>query len=292
MRLLKLFVVILGISSCLGCTKILDYVVDFPGEQLVVIGTISPVSGAAVHITKSISPSGAYEPLDDLKIEDAQVSLYQGDTLVGLLQHVGAGLYKSTDDMSFRANESYWLTAEHEVLGKARSEEILIPAPIQQFRASFEFTGALNSANKPEAKLMFSLLDQMGENHYIVRVRPNLPGAHIFTWFEPFGLYNFEACAVTPFRFSDICFDGDIFEIGLLFGVSGKAYMPSGEEKPYNSIVLSVASISPEYDHYLSDRMSLETPYGVLEPGPTFSNIKGGLGVFMALNEKVKIFGF
>ena len=291
MRLLKLLI-ILGTCAWLGCTKTLDYIVDFPGEQLVVIGTISPVSGAAVHVTRSISPSGAYELLDDLKIEDAQVYLYRGDTLVGLLPHAGAGLYKSTGDMSFLADETYWLEVEHEVLGTVRSEEVLIPEPIQQFRASFGFTGALTSANEPEGKLVLSLLDQVGENHYIVRVQPDLPGAYIFSWFELFGLHNFEACAVTPYRFSDNCFDGDTFELGLLFGISGKAYVSSGEEKPYNSIVLSVASISPEYHHYLSDQESLETPYGVLEPGPTFSNINGGLGVFMALNEKVKIFRF
>jgi len=109
---------------------------------------------------------------------------------------------------------------------------------------------------------------------------------------EAFGLQNFESCEITAYELSDRCFDGSPFEMGLLFGVSGEAYVSSGEQKPYNRVSLSVASISQEYYQYLSDQESLETALGILEPKPTFSNINGGLGVFMALNEELRKFGF
>jgi hypothetical protein len=292
MRYSKILIII-GIYCLLGCSKALDYVVDYPGEQLVVIGTVSPVSGAAVYVTKSISPSGDYQLIDDLLIRDAEVAIYHRDTVLGFLRHAGDGLYKSTAEMTFRANESYWIEVQHDQLGTVSSEEVLIPAPIRDFRSSFRFTGELMPSNEPEAEVIFSLRDEPGENHYIIRIKPDLAGAGIFSWFEPFGLQNFESCEITPLQLADICFDGRTFEMGLLFGVSGEAYDASTKTfRPYNQVSVSVASVSSEYYQYLADKTSLETAYGILEPKPTFNNINGGLGVFMAFNERVRKFGF
>jgi hypothetical protein len=274
-----------------SCRKVVDYEVDFPGEQLVIIGTVSPHSGARVYITKSIPPNGPYQVIEGLMVTDAEVYLYS-DTLIGLLQHSGDGLYTNPAGMSFQAGESYRVEVVHPDLGTAESAAVRIPEDIQQLNADMDFTGKLWPSNEPEARLPFSFRDRPGENYYSYEIRPNIPGAYAFYGAFPVGEKNFEFCGIYHTYMLDTCFDGEFFEMAFHFGLDGIAHLESGEERVYNRLRFELASLSPEYFRFLNDKRPLESGLGVADPAPTYSNVSGGLGVFMAFNEQVRILRF
>lgn len=283
-----LLFLLIGVSY--SCRKVVDYEVDFPGEQLVIIGTVSPNSGAKVYLTRSIAPYGDYQVIEELMITDAEVFIY-GDSLIGALEHSRGGLYSSPPGMPFRAGESYYVEVVHAELGMATSAAVKVPEDIQQLDADLDFTGKLWPSNEPEARLSFSFQDRPGENYYTYLVRPNFPGSSFFSVF-PVGEKNFESCGINNTYMLDTCLDGDVFELALHFGLDGRARLASGEERIYNQLRFELASVSPEYYQFLTDKQSLESGLGVADPKPTFTNINGGLGVFMAWNESVRILRF
>lgn len=284
-----LLFLLIGVSY--SCRKVVDYEVDFPGEQLVIIGTVSPNSGAKVYLTKSIAPYGDYQVIEELMITDAEVFIYS-DSLIGALEHSRGGLYSSPPDMPFRAGESYYVEVVHTELGMATSAAVKVPEDIQQLDADLDFTGKLWPSNEPEARLPFSFQDLPGENYYTYEIRPNVPGAYQFFGAYPVGEKNFEFCGIYHTYMLDTCFDGEFFEMAFHFGLDGEARLSSGEERVYNQLRFELASISPEYYQFLYDKRPLESGLGVADPRPTFTNIEGGLGVFMAWNESVRILRF
>lgn len=274
-----------------SCRKVVDYEVDFPGEQLVMLGTVSPLSGASVYVTQTIPPYGPYQVIEELMITDAEVYIYS-DTLIGPLQHTGQGLYTSPEGMAFQAGESYYVEVVHTELGTAESAAVRIPEDVQQLNADLDFTGKLWPSNEPEARLLFSFQDRSGENVYTYEIRPNIPGAFTFNDAFPVGEKNFEFCGIHHTCMLDTCFDGEFFEMAFHFGLDGKTRLESGEERVYNQLRFELASISPEYYRFLNDKRPLESGLGVADPAPTYSNVSGGLGVFMAFNERVIILRF
>lgn len=285
---LWLFLFIWVITSC---RKVVDYEVDFPGEQLVVIGTVSPHSGARIYVTHSIAPYGPYQVIEELMITDAEVYIYS-DTLIGVLEHSSGGLYLSPGGMSFRAGGSYYVEVVHPELGTAVSAPVRIPDDMREFSADLDFTGDKWPSGDPEAVLPFSFRDRPGENYYTYQIQPNLPGASPFLGAFLVGEKNFEFCGIYHTYMRDTCFDGDLFGMTFHFGLSGQLRLPSGDAQPYNELRFELASISPEYYQFLFDKRPLESGLGVADPVPNYTNVSGGLGVFMAYNERVSFLRF
>lgn len=270
----------------LSCQKTLDYEVDFPGEQLVIIGTVSP-DAAEVYITKSIAPYGDYQLIEDLMITDAQVFLYS-DTLLGALEHRGGGRYTNPETMRLNAGTKYRLEVVHDQLGTAISRLVRIPEPILDLTADLNFTGERWPSNQPEARLSFSLQDRPGVNYYIYDIRPDLPDVYPLRSAFPAGERNFEFCGIYYDYMLDTCFDGESFALAFYFGLDGQIHLPSREVLEFNRLRFRLASISPEYYQFLYDKRPLETEAGIVDPRPTYTNIEGGLGVFMGLNEEIR----
>ncbi|PHN04049.1 DUF4249 domain-containing protein [Flavilitoribacter nigricans] len=289
MRTTILFLLL--ISTLTACRKVVDYQVDFPGEQLAIVGTVSTGAGANVYVSRSIAPYGSYRVIEELMVTDAEVYIY-GDTLIGRLEHRGNGRYTSTEQLHFSVGGRYWVEVIHDELGTAYSSSVTIPENILQFQADLNFTGAMWPSNEPEAKLTFSLLDRPGENYYTYFARPEVPGASDLNGVFVVGSKNFEFCGIYNTYMLDTCFDGEPFSLDLHFGLGGEAWLPSGEKRPFNSLRFRLTSVSAEYYLYLLDKRSLESGLGVADPTPTFTNITGGLGVFMAANEKAISLGF
>ncbi len=286
------WMVLLG--SLIGCTKILEYPADYPGDQLAIIGIISPQSGARVYVTKSISPSGDFEEVEQLYITNAEVKIYQNDQLLGDLSYKGDGLYQDTFGLSIDAGNSYYLRVSHETLGTATSDPVLVPNSLQQLEVNLEFTGKKRPSGKPEAKVEYQFKDEPGPNYYLIMVKPDLPNAYQFQITDLFGSQNFEFCEITNYHpslgifMTDVCFEDQISKMGMLIELSGEARLPDREIHPYDRVQFEISSISSEYYQYLLDKKSLETDIGILEPRPTFNNINGGVGVFMAANEEIR----
>lgn len=290
----KLIVSFSILCLLVGCTKILTYPVDYPGDQLAIIGIISPTSGIKVYVSQSLSPAGEFKEVEELYVNDATVEIYQGDQMIGMLTYMGNGLYRDVAGLSIEAGKDYHIVVIHEVLGNAKSEPVVVPNPLQQLEVDFEFTGKTRPSNEPEAKLTYRLKDEPGPTYYLTIVKPDLPTAYQFQITDIFGTQNFEFCEITNYHpplgifMSDVCFEDRIKELGILIGVSGEARLPSGDRQPYSSIHVEIASISYEFYQYLLDKKSLETDIGILEPRPTFNNIDGGVGVVMATNEAIR----
>jgi Domain of unknown function (DUF4249) len=272
---------------CLRCEKTRFYAAENLPDVLFVRGHIDPDFGAEVLVTKAVSTSDTVY-LKDLLMRNA--SVYIADE-AGKRQRVPPekdGRYKiGPEGLELKTGVKYRIEVSVPGLPEAVSEWVAIPELIVPDTLWAKINGKGYSAIL-ENNLEFE--DQNpGRDHYFLSIL-----GHYNQITEPTFNNIFNAVQVCEAQygleeiaFDDRCLNGQGRAVCQITCYA--VFSRSGQNDFYQRVTYRFGKSSPEYQAYL---LSLERPvdwdYALLEPPVTFSNIKGGLGVFFATNTRAK----
>lgn len=267
-----------------SCTKTVDYNYEYPGDQLAMVARISPQKGLEVSLYQSLPPRGQFR-ISDYAIVGATVKLFRRDSLLGVASMDQPGRYRLSSIAGMSAGDEFRLEVVHPDYAPLLSEVVRIPsAPrIDEFRSRF-----ITDNGRQRAFLELSLIDPAGPNFYYAEAIPEVPVPRPLqiSFFSP---YNLDACqgySNYGLLTGDVCFDRQklAFELDvdyLRVGSQPENYM-------YKNFVLFIRSIDENYFRFLTENRKLEGITTIIEARPTYSNISGGFGIFLASNDWVK----
>lgn len=278
-----------------SCTKVVDIDMEKPDPKLVINGFLNPDSSFAVHVSKS-------QFLFDNKmlqdITDAKVSVYEGETKLGDLEHQEQGYYHLAGIYPQEGKE-YTLRAESQGIEPVSvTEKALSISNIKEL-TSESLPG--NYGNTIRLRYNITLDDPAGEkNYYIFKAYEQgtypdynegeiVGEVHYKTsmWLESRDP-NLEVIWMNGsfFLLADTYFDGKIYEVRLTDVNSTSGW--GSDEDGYNKFAyLTVYHISEAtYLYYktLDKNFYGEDPFS--EPLKVYSNIKGGYGIWAPMAGK------
>lgn len=281
------FVIIIFVS----CEKELEYA--FPlGEQLVVIGEISPQDGLIIQLSKSIPNTNTTVTLEDILIDDALVYLHHNDLSFKVFPS-GEGLFLLTnEDHIIKPDSTYTITIEHADFGIVTSNPLTIPSSITSgVSLETKKTGGLWCGNTgmPEYAIQLSWQDIPNATNYLIQLDaltdPVIPLQAKINSTEFFGACQIiNAQPPVGIYFDDFCFEDEKIELEILTGSRDSVYLGNSIQAA-NNWRLRLASVNEDYINYQNSHRPLETEAGIAEPTETFSNINGGLGIITAVNK-------
>lgn len=292
MQNLKFLLLICLLCSMLSsCTR--EFVPDL-GEvetKMVVNSFINNTETISVSVTKSLSPSDAFE-LEELT--DAKVSLYEDDILLGALSYEKndtdiIGFFKG-DFLTTNPNKTYEIFVENEGFDDA-SAVAMIPqgADISNAKVSHIETNSYNYYftinNTPEPnfyyfKLFFrayTIDENTGERIYTKPEIVEIPEGAI-----PPG----ERYLDNGYVFTDESLkDGENVFTGIAkAGISFDFFenKPEDIQLDTSQLFIHLETLSEDaYKFYYSHAISLNSDVDFFsEPAPIYTNVEGGLGMF------------
>jgi len=278
-----------------GCTRDIDYELAYPGDRLVINGVISPQSIVSVNISRSNAPSGEAPP--ELSVTNATVMLYENALLIEKLTYRQKGQYESASGFKPQPGKQYSLQVTAPGLPPAETTPAIVPDEFML--ESYTHRAGLKSyynPTQPAAEVDITFRDAAGTVDYY-RI-------------EVVGLYNNEPLYPNSWLVGDtrdvkhpctnITKSGVIYRDNCFSGTSYRSIIgletrrliteqgnPDFIEVDSQKLRIRLQRISADYYRYLE---SADFDPGIelafFEPTFLYSNIKGGLGIWGAANEK------
>lgn len=284
MKILKYLLFFCTILS--ACTKEIPYENQFPfeGEKIVLFAQLNPNSVVQVSVSKSYAPFEAVLP-EELELPDAQVKLYEDNSLVEVLEYTNNSLFISANELRPVPGKSYHFKVSHPNLNDVESIPETIPdfVPINDFNfyeqneekvLDFNFTDNGNQVNFYEADLW----GYRGDAEY---------GYDIWQYYPEnlFSQGDLSCSLVNDNTFKDICLNG---ETKYFSAIRFDDRIFPAEDWKDGQIYFTLRSISSAFYEDIKLRDSAPEPgFGV--PPPTFTNVIGGYGTVLAYNQDVVI---
>lgn len=282
-------------ALCVSCEKAVDIDVPFENPKLVLNGFLNPDSSISVHVSKS---QFILDESDLKNIEDARVTVYEGDQLLGELQHQGFGFYK-LDGVVPETGKIYTIQAERNGLATVIAQhpvlDVIQPQNIKIDTLQFDEYG------QRRMSLEFSIEDPAEQdNYYFLKVFEKGEGMYV-TWE---GDTIRESYITSPILEStdpileQMCpgwsgcgllvsgsyFDGKSYRMKVSTnGGFGYGY---GYERENVEVYLAVYHV-PEsfylfYKTLENNRNTSGNPFA--EPAKVFTNVEGGYGLWTSLS--------
>lgn len=265
-----------------ACTKEVDMIMPFEGEQLVVNGLLAPEQVITVSVSRTAPVVGPIQ--NDLAVENATVSLFQKDQLVEELQHTGGGAYTSPSEFAPQVGQTY-----HFVIERADGEKLVtghqtVPSVpvVADLRYQAGAVLPLNDSSKAGG-LYLTVVDTLPQGFYAVDVRGFrfAEEVAINVWALNETEEVASACGFVggddTFDFSKSCFADNVYR--AQYGVETTGFL-KGEEVDCTRLEVSVAKISEDYYQYLETSVQPEgIDLAFTEPQVVFSNVLGGYGI-------------
>jgi len=262
------------------------------GDRKIVLNSIiNPDSLISVYLSESIFPdesffspslnTGGYKT-----IEGAKVELYDNDSLLGLLQYIGAGKYIS--GFKPKTNQDYSLKVTADKFPQAKAKTNLpIKIPIDSVRLISENENE-NVFYKLNIRLFFNDLPDVKNYYYLVVLYNNTKfntfnfwGKRIFKSNDPVFLKHIDQKQY--YIFDDELFDGE--EYGLSLQLTTNIYDGLSSDTIHYHFYL--CSINYDLYNYLKsyNKVVLTTdsdhnPIPLSEPVNFYNNIENGFGIF------------
>lgn len=277
-----LFIAAYGLVSC---EKIIDISIPEKERKIVVNGLISADMPARIHFSRSLS---VLEKDSLVTIADAQVSLFEGDNLIGEFLKESDGYYYLPSFLPL-VGHAYRLKASSTGLQPIEAEAI-VPAVVPL--ASVDTATLTGEWGQQELRLSVKFIDPAGvRNIYGFGVEVTYKEFNydsmsytgkILT--HPAYLYSntdgFLEDESTDFEgklyFEDLLFDGQPKTVE--FGVTDYSFYES------DTVWLNVRmeQIDPSYFLYVKSYESYREAHGnpFSEPVQVYTNVKGGYGIF------------
>ena len=283
-----------------GCEKAVDVDVPFESPKLVLNGFMNPDSSFSAHISKS---QFVLDRADLKNIPDATVRIYEGENLLGEMEHQEEGLYKLPDIFP-EPGKTYTIQAEKAGFAEVNAKEIVLnPLNISDFK--YDTTG-VKEIGEIKVAYEFTLHDPAGEkNYYLLRLTEKglrktyyglnseteepewkwLPYVHLLSTESADLLMEsycvgFSGCG---FFLRDDFLDGKDYRIKL----TSRYYKNQHDRDNFKDVsyYFAIYQISETYYRYLK---TLDQNQGIqdnpfAEPAKVYSNIEGGYGIWTSL---------
>lgn len=288
-----------GIFLILGCDKDIQYTFLNFKAQLVVNASISIEDGLIVRLSRSVPPGGDEVYFKDLQVKDALVQVIAEDGKTFALIHSEKGTY--LPDSTFKpANRiKYVLKVSHRTYGNIESDSVIIPQSNISDTVIATITDKLSINDEQLIQYKINLQDPENTQNYYRFVFKNIYATvNRKTTASNSFLRNpssTSACSYFSYFASkfigDECFNGKpvtlIFdtEIEKLFIAPGANYiLPS-------DMSVEIIYLSKEaFEYYRSRKVPEDFEHTFSDPLPLASNVKGGLGMFVAYTSRQFVF--
>jgi hypothetical protein len=265
------------LAVCWGCESVVELELPVHSPKLVVNAVLNPDSLMTVDLSASQS---AFSNASYRQLEEASVQIFQNGQLLFELQHTANGIYKGPQ--AAEALQHYELRASAPGFPSVRAQTFIPSAPlISEIQAS---SAPPRPDWGPGVEASF-LLDDRGsiDNYYMIQAyTPAI--SHIdgkpynrsvsFSFIAPI---EPEFSMEDRYFFSNKLFQGQLLRLLLYL-----------DNPPDQTTYLRLASISPEYYHYVRtlDKQSYRENF-MNESIAVANNIENGMGLFAGYNRVV-----
>lgn len=289
--------VLLGSPSC---KRDLDINPPFEGEKLVVNAFISADEGIKAHISHTTNPVGEFLANKPRNVADAQVLLFENNTLIAELQHQENGNYILPQEVAFipLARKKYRIEAKSNKYGETKSSEVLFPEPVTISYVGLEKTSPEPGSGNSRKRGLLSLSLNLNQNQtqfFYLQIHSDEEDMLYYSHPDEF-MYNFsDRCLVDSRHGMVISTECGLSSIDTLRYVFNLQYSQSQDGQSqypyYQNLRLSVITVGKEFfdymgsmNHFIDTDVDLGLLFGASEPSITKSNISGGYGLFYAMN--------
>lgn len=272
------------------CTKTVDLNLPFEGPQISVVASIDPAEGVNAFVSRTAPPTGTHL-LDDLRLTNASVSVFDEDGNEFTVPHSGVGFYESAS-LVVEQGKRYRLEVSSAGLETLRSDWVRIPKAVLE--PSLDFTITLDTRNtlflSHTLEMEFSGTDPSGDTYYLIDAYPDIEDNRtlIYTFLADFDARFCEVAFFNNPFFPDNCIQESTFSFEYIPRIN--VFDDAGERVSLERLVFALRSIDEAYYNYQRDKLELDGQTGViLEPRPSTTNVTGGVGVFLASNSFVEV---
>lgn len=278
----------------LSCDKDIEYKFEGFQVQMVVNAFISPQEGIQVQVSRSIPPNQ-----DVLKnkiwVNDAKVSLYLNGQLLVQVPFQKDGVYKSPlDDLNADQSKKYHIVVEHPELGTVSSEAIFIPFTPIVLSSTLEPSPNLSINGDPQLRWALRLKDGSLEGTAYLTVINLKDSRNAYSEAPPnITLLNLKIgqfCDLVytygnHLLFKNECIRGQEVDLSFEFDVPNRIG-GIGQKFTPDSIECKIYTVHKDfYEYYQTQNRPEDFELAFSDPEPLFTNMKGGYGVFLALNQ-------
>ncbi len=265
-----------------ACSKEVDMIIPYTGDQLVVNGLLSPQQVVKVSVSRTAPVIGPIQ--NNLAVEDAMVSLSRENQFVEVLSHTGGGVYASPSGFTPQVGQSHHFVIEGAGGEKLTTDRQTIPpAPlVTELRYQADAVLPLND-NSNAGGLYLTVVDTLPQGFYAIDVRgfrlAEEVAINVWALNETDEVAS--ACGFIggndTFDFSKSCFADNVYQ--TQYGVETTGFL-NGEEVDCTHLEVSVTKISEDYYRYLETSVQPEgIDLAFTEPQIVFSNVTGGYGI-------------
>lgn len=285
-KLIGLFYLLLAFQ----CTIDRDFEPENLPDVLHIIGSVDPRLGVDVLVTKAVSTADTVL-LNSLYINQADVWLADERGIRTRIQRVSnQGRYQvKPDGLEIAVGKKYRIEVSAPNLPSAISDWVTMPDTVAVDSLHFALDGNMNgSAPVASGYMAIQDLNRAASGHYIAKLFGKY--AHNAFWVPHsfLNIQSYQPCTTWSGLVSQT-FNSTCFQEGKgRFSISADAATYSPAEKkeiPFSAFLFRFGKTSIEFYEYVK---VLEQPEewdnAFINPQPSYTNIKGGWGVFYATN--------
>ncbi len=270
---------------------------------LSVIGSISPHSGVQIQLNRTYAPEGDfYDKSTKWAIENASIELWEEEKKVNTLLHQSNGIYK-LPNTSWKptVGKSYFIKATASGFDPIESEKVILPTFKGNIKHTYKYnkTGSYINLGNPFLNIGFSFQDDNTfNNNYYVTMSTTKNGiidgvTNVLDVAPDIASHNqILACGIfrvgfTDFCFKNTCFQGQNYTHNFGIEVAHFDFKTNKQSEP-DRVDIQVAQVSDAWYNYLHKiHLNDTNHWEYREPYISYTNIKGGIGIFYAKNEQL-----
>jgi hypothetical protein len=300
-------IIFVTVVLCLGCNPSKTYEVPFTGAKIVINAVLKANETPEVYVGKTWGATGQVP--ENVHIENATVLLFEGNQLIGEMIHQQKGIYTSPKYKLFPEKE-YIIKVNAVGLPNAESSPVKVPAsfPLQSIKLDKNTNVSSLNGQRANPALLTVVLRE-GPSEFLGIVAQTYTGGYInATNISPletsitlgettssdciyrsalFGDFQLKALLFKPtlFIYDTFCLRNSK-TMNLVVETKGYVQKPNDfKEQDADEIRIQLVNCSSQYVEFTKKNKILEgLDYAFTEPTPTYSNVKGGYGVVVAIN--------
>ncbi len=285
------FLLLMTLFSCSEESSFTPYEL---APTLFVRAHIDPLLGVDILVSKALS-TGDTVLVKDLLVKNAKVSLLDEQNNLTIIPHSNNGKYlKDSTGLRLWAGNKFQLKVEVPSIGTAISEWIEMPELIKVDTLTLALDGGMNG-NSPTVSGYFKFKDNNQTNdYYMLQASAIVEGQtpQYPNWYVRIS----DLCEISGDYAQ--CFDESCFGIntsyrGEIYADTETYILALNENRPIKEFHFYLGKVNKSYyDFAISLDQPSEWDHAFIQPKLTYTNFKGGFGIFFASNtvlRKVKL---
>lgn len=288
----KFILLIASVFILVSCEKKIKLSTDYEGDLLVLNATV-----VADKINANLSHTGDLNGdiiyFDSLLIRNGTISLYQGNDIIGALDHTGNGEYE-INGLELQEEVPYLLKASAPGHEDVQSDPFyLLPSSTVIDITAEQIDNIYGNPDTDAVLINIDFEDaHEGTNYYYCRVWGKQNGRRFNNFLTGYGGELGEVCNIenypffygTVIPFSDKCFELSTFSLEVLTEIEG--YKEDGYVY-FDKLVIDFGLIDEHFYNFIIKRYQPEgLESALVEPYYQLSNIQGGYGHVVSSNIK------